>query len=157
MQLYIHTTIYPCGYAIALYYCACGGIGLHLLLFFLIDKMNTFLGWNACIYLGSIDNLFNIYCSIFNMRRIVLSKSCFRQSELSFLSLRVADVTQRKCFGKKEWSENTENKTLFLKTLLPFKKKYFLAILFSMDYKLWSHNILKGFLCSYLHGNLDFL
>lgn len=100
--------------------------------------MKTF--WNACISLGSIDSLLYIYCSIFNMKRIVLSKWCFRQeSDFSFLSLRVPDLTERKCFGKKEWSENTENSILFLKTVLYFKKKYFEAILFSINYRVIIH------------------
>lgn len=66
-----------------------------------------------------------------------------------FLSLRVADLTQRKCIEMIR--KHTENSTLFLQTVLHFQKKYFEAILFSMEYKLWSHNTLKGFLHSYLY------
>lgn len=122
---------------------------------FLIGKMQTFWGWNAFIYLGSIDSLLYIYCSIFNTRRIVLSKWCFRQtSDFSFLSLRIPDLIQRNVLGRKNDQKPLRTAPSFWKLFCISRKNILRLFCF---HKLWSHNTLKGFLHSYLHWNLDFL
>lgn len=156
MQLYICITIYPCGYSIFPYSWACGGIGFHLL-FFLISKIKTFLGWNACIYLALIA------CYIF-IAVYLIWEELFSPHDVSgrnlifhFCHYKCLTWLREKVLGQKRDERTLRTASCFWKLFYISRKKYFEATLFSMDYKLWSHNTLKSFLHSYLHWNLDFL
>lgn len=128
----------------------------------LIDKLKNVLSRNACVFLGCIDNLLRIYCTLSNMQKEENNSPCSLHVMLIwagfwalFFVVKSGWLNSEKGCWEERVRKHMENSIWVQRTVLDVKKKCFEAIVFSMDYQLQTHSIPKGFLHGYSHGNLD--